>query len=157
MVHFGLQSFSQHSSNEVSLLSCLVCLLEKNRRLGMIGKIACQPNSLWRINWKEQHKTLLELSNCLFNWCYLTLDILTTKPQHLEFLTTLDRSSDVGRWGRFSEASCVTYLQLPTGPCLRPEQSKAISQITQLMWTVLWTRSYVSVKFTRCWVHGQPK
>ncbi len=37
---------------QVNLLSCLVCLSDKNGRFGVvIGQITCQSNSLWGVNW----------------------------------------------------------------------------------------------------------
>ncbi len=44
--------FFKSKSTNVNLLSCLVCLLHKNSRFGdMIGQIACQSNSLRRVNY----------------------------------------------------------------------------------------------------------
>ncbi len=56
--------FYKFKCTDVNLLSCLVCLSDKNGRFGIIiGQIACQSNSLRRVNSRKHTHTKDKLSS----------------------------------------------------------------------------------------------
>ncbi len=57
--------FFKIKSTDINLLSSLVCLSDKNGRFCiMIGQIACQSNSLWRVNYYLWRTVTYNIGGC---------------------------------------------------------------------------------------------